>query len=169
MRKFLDPSVNHQYDKQPYPWRQIRYAEVLLNYAEACIELGEDVEARKYINMIRERAKNTQHVKTMDQSQDAANYKVGVYDEPFKSKNEAVQALRMERRLEMAHEGIRFFDLVRWGVADEVINAYIAKEKVFRSHLQNAHFVKGKHEYFPIPQSMIDICGTEVMKQNPGY
>ena len=66
-------------------------------------------------------------------------------------------------------EGIRFFDLVRWGVADEVINAYIAKEKVFRSHLQNAHFVKGKHEYFPIPQSMIDICGTEVMKQNPGY
>lgn len=53
--------------------------------------------------------------------------------------------------------------------ADEVINAYIAKEKVFRSHLQNAHFVKGKHEYFPIPQSMIDICGTEVMKQNPGY
>ena len=119
--------------------------------------------------MIRERAKNTQHVKTMDQSQDAANYKVGVYDEPFKSKNEAVQALRMERRLEMAHEGIRFFDLVRWGVADEVINAYIAKEKVFRSRLQNAHFVKGKHEYFPIPQSMIDICGTEVMKQNPGY
>ena len=53
MRKFLDPSVNHQYDKQPYPWRQIRYAEVLLNYAEACIELGEDAEARKYINMIR--------------------------------------------------------------------------------------------------------------------
>ena len=35
--------------------------------------------------------------------------------------------------------------------------------------LANAHFVKGKHEYFPIPQSMIDICGTEVMKQNPGY
>ena len=155
--------------KEGYDFPIIRYAEVLLNYAEACIELGEDAEARKYINMIRERAKNTQHVKTMDQSQDAANYKVGVYDEPFKSKNEAVQALRMERRLEMAHEGIRFFDLVRWGVADEVINAYIAKEKVFRSHLQNAHFVKGKHEYFPIPQSMIDICGTEVMKQNPGY
>ena len=147
----------------------IRYADLLLWRAEAAIETGDLETGRKYINMIRERAKNTQHVKTMDQSQDAANYKVGVYDEPFKSKNEAVQALRMERRLEMAHEGIRFFDLVRWGVADEVINAYIAKEKVFRSHLQNAHFVKGKHEYFPIPQSMIDICGTEVMKQNPGY
>ena len=147
----------------------IRYADLLLWRAEAAIETGDLETGRKYINMIRERAKNTQHVKTMDQSQDAANYKVGVYDELFKSKNEAVQALRMERRLEMAHEGIRFFDLVRWGVADEVINAYIAKEKVFRSHLQNAHFVKGKHEYFPIPQSMIDICGTEVMKQNPGY
>ena len=147
----------------------IRYADLLLWRAEAAIETGDLETGRKYIYMIRERAKNTQHVKTMDQSQDAANYKVGVYDEPFKSKNEAVQALRMERRLEMAHEGIRFFDLVRWGVADEVINAYIAKEKVFRSHLQNAHFVKGKHEYFPIPQSMIDICGTEVMKQNPGY
>ena len=147
----------------------IRYADLLLWRAEAAIETGDLETGRKYINMIRERAKHTQHVKTMDQSQDAANYKVGVYDEPFKSKNEAVHALRMERRLEMAHEGIRFFDLVRWGVADEVINAYIAKEKVCRSHLQNAHFVKGKHEYFPIPQSMIDICGTEVMKQNPGY
>lgn len=92
----------------------IRYADLLLWRAEAAIETGDLETGRKYINMIRERAKNTQHVKTMDQSQDAANYKVEVYNEPFKSKNEAMQALRMERRLEMAHEGIRFFDLVRW-------------------------------------------------------
>ena len=107
----------------------IRYADLLLWRAEAAIETGDLETGRKYINMIRERAKNTQHVKTMDQSQDAANYKVGVYDEPFKSKNEAVQALRMERRLEMAHEGIRFFDLVRWGVADEVIKLISPKRK----------------------------------------
>ena len=75
----------------------------------------------------------------------------------------------MERRLEMAHEGIRFFDLVRWGIADEVINAYLEEEKKLRSHLQNAHFVKGKHEYFPIPQTMIDICEEGVITQNPGY
>lgn len=46
---------------------------------------------------------------------------------------------------------------------------FFEKEKTFRSHLQNARFVKGKHEYFPIPQSVIDVCGAEVMKQNPGY
>ena len=63
----------------------IRYADLLLWRAEAAIETGDLETGRKYINMIRERAKNTQHVKTMDQSQDAANYKVGVYDEPFKS------------------------------------------------------------------------------------
>ena len=148
----------------------IRYADLLLWRAEAAIETGDLETGRKYINKIRERAKNTQHVKLWDdQSQDAANYKVEIYTEPFKSKNEAVQALRMERRLEMAHEGIRFFDLVRWGIADEVLNVYFEKEKTFRSHLQNARFVKGKHEYFPIPQSVIDICGAEVMKQNPGY
>ena len=51
----------------------------------------------------------------------------------------------------------------------ETIKIHFEKEKTFRSHLQNARFVKGKHEYFPIPQSVIDICGAEVMKQNPGY
>ena len=147
----------------------IRYADLLLWRAEAAIETGDLETGRKYINEIRERAKNTQHVRTWDKSKDAANYKVDIYNKPFSSKEEAINALRMERRLELAHEGIRFFDLVRWGIADQVINAYIEKEKTFRSHLQNAHFVKGKHEYFPLPQSIIDICGSNVMKQNPGY
>lgn len=147
----------------------IRYADLLLWRAEAAIETGDLETGRKYINEIRERAKNTQHVRTWDKTKDAANYKVDVYSKPFTSKEEAINALRLERRLELAHEGIRFFDLVRWGIADQVINAYIEKEKAFRSHLQNAHFVKGKNEYFPIPQSIIDICGSSVMKQNPGY
>src|SRR5947209_6160167 len=53
MRKFIDPSVDAQYTKQDHPWRYIRYAEVLLNYAEACIALVQDAEAVKYLNQIR--------------------------------------------------------------------------------------------------------------------
>ena len=102
MRKFLDPSVNHQYDKQPYPWRQIRYAEVLLNYAEACIELGEDAEARKYINMIRTRA--------------------GMPDIPDSEMGDVLKEhYRNERKIELAYEQHRYFDIRRWMIAPEVI------------------------------------------------
>lgn len=147
----------------------IRYADVLLWRAEAAIETGDLETGRTYINTVRNRAKNSEYVKTLDGTKAAANYKVDTYPTPFQSKDDAIRTLRTERRLEMAHEGIRFFDLVRWGVADQVINTYLDKEKTFRSHLQNAHFTKGVNEYFPIPQSMIDICGEEVIKQNPGY
>lgn len=147
----------------------IRYADLLLWRAEAAIETNDLETGRKYINEVRNRAKGSQYVKTLDGTKDVAHYNISAYPAPFKSKTEAQEALRMERRLEMAHEGIRFFDLVRWGIADQVINAYIEKEKGFRSHLQNARFIKGKNEYFPIPQSMVDLCGEEVIKQNPGY
>ena len=147
----------------------IRYADILLWRAEAAIETGDLETGRKYVNQVRSRAKGSQYVKALDGLKDAANYKVDTYPAAFASKDEAISALRTERRLEMAHEGIRFFDLVRWGIADQVINAYLDKEKTFRSHLQNAHFAKGINEYFPIPQSMIDLCGEEVIKQNPGY
>jgi hypothetical protein len=66
-------------------------------------------------------------------------------------------------------EGHRFFDLVRWNIADQVMNAYFEKEKTLRSHLTNAKFQKGKHEYFPIPQLYIDMVGAENVLQNPGY
>ena len=69
-------------------------------------------------------------------------------------------------------EGHRFFDLVRWGIAGDVINAYIDSEKSFRPLKQNGHFTPGKNEYFPIPQNEIDNMnadGTVRLKQNPGY
>jgi SusD family. len=56
MKKFIDPSINAQYDKQDQPWRYIRYSEILLNYAEACLGLGQEAEAKTYINQIRKRA-----------------------------------------------------------------------------------------------------------------
>ena len=56
LRKYIDPNNDAQYVRQSISWRFMRYAEVLLNYAEACIELGLDQEAKTYMNMIRKRA-----------------------------------------------------------------------------------------------------------------
>jgi hypothetical protein len=146
----------------------IRYADLLLWRAEAAIETDDLETGRTYINMVRNRAKTGSYVKTMDGTADAGNYVIDIYTEPFLSKNEAIEALRTERRLEFAHEGHRFFDLVRWGIAAEVMNSYFASEKQIRSHLTNAVFVKGKHEYMPIPQVQMDLSQGN-MVQNPNY
>ena len=73
-----------------------------------------------------------------------------------------------ERRLEFGMEGPRFFDLVRWGKAEPVLNAYLNVEKTKRDFLSNAKFTAGRDEYYPIPQREIDFTGG-LYKQNPGY
>jgi len=146
----------------------IRYADVLLWRAEAAIETNDLETGRTYINRVRNRAKTGDYVKTMDDTADAGNYSIDIYTQPFSSKNEAIEALRTERRLEFAHEGHRFFDLVRWGIAAEVMNSYFQTEKQIRSHLTNAAFVKGKNEYQPIPQVQMDLSQGN-MVQNPNY
>jgi hypothetical protein len=93
LRKFLDPSVDYTKVKQDVPWRSMRYAEVLLNYAEACIELNLDAEARTYINMIRERAGQP---------------------DITESGEELKARYRHERRIEMAFEDQYFYDVRRW-------------------------------------------------------
>lgn len=100
LRKFIDPSVDAQYQKQDQPWRYIRYAEVLLNYAEACIALGQEAEARTYINVVRKRA----GMPAITES-----------GQPL------VQRYRNERRVELAFEDQRFNDVRRWMIAS---NAY---------------------------------------------
>ena len=65
-------------------------------------------------------------------------------------------------------EGPRFFDLVRWGIAAETLNSYVAKEKTRRAYLASAQFTKGRDEYYPIPQREIDFT-KGLYKQNPGY
>jgi hypothetical protein len=146
----------------------IRYADVLLWRAEAAIETNDLETGRTYINRVRNRAKTGSYVKTMDGTADAGNYVIDIYTHPFSSKNEATEALRTERRLEFAHEGHRFFDLVRWGIAADVMNSYFESEKQIRSHLTNAAFVKGKNEYQPIPQVQMDLSQGN-MVQNPNY
>ena len=168
-------SANSQYYVSTWPYVNalnyyiIRYAEVVLWRAEAAVELGKLDEAQSLVNQIRQRAKNTAHIKTLDGSQDAANYSIATYDSPWINKEEARNAVHLETRLELALEGHRFFNLVRWGVADRMINGYLDVEKTRRSHLVNAKFVKAKNEYWPIPQAYIDGVKDGLVTQNPGY
>lgn len=147
----------------------IRYAEVILWRAEAAVELGKLEEARTLVNQIRERAKNSAYVKTLDGTADAANYAVATYEATWTNAVAARAAVRTESRLELAMEGHRFFNLVRWGVAEQVMNDYLAMEKTRRTHLTNANFTQGKNEYFPIPQEYIDNVKDKEVVQNDNY
>ncbi|MGB3588785.1 MAG: RagB/SusD family nutrient uptake outer membrane protein [Tunicatimonas sp.] len=146
----------------------IRYADLLLWKAEAAIELGDLEVGRQYVNRVRERAMNSEYVMMLDGSTEAANYLVQPYAS-FANYDKAITALRTERRLELAHEGHRFFDLVRWGIAAKIINDYLEVERTRRTHLAGAQFEAGTHEYMPIPQAQIDLVGTDLIQQNAGY
>jgi starch-binding outer membrane protein, SusD/RagB family len=155
----------------------IRYADVFLWAAEVEIETGSLSKARDYINEVRSRAANTDGwVKNSSGpfAPYAANYKIGLYPAVvWTTQDFARKVLRYERILELAMEGHRFFDLVRWGIADVEIAAYIQREKLKRTYLSGSQFIKNKSEYFAIPQTQIDLsAGPDAipkMKQNPGY
>lgn len=147
----------------------IRYAEVVLWRAEAAVEINKLEEARALVNQIRNRAANSAYVKTLDGTADAANYNIKPYSTIWTDQTAARTAVHLENRLEMAMEGHRFFNLVRWGKADTVLNAYLLVEKTRRTHLTNAMFTKGKNEYFPIPQRYIDALPKGAVTQNNGY
>ncbi|MDE6650233.1 MAG: RagB/SusD family nutrient uptake outer membrane protein [Muribaculaceae bacterium] len=150
-------------------WQLIRYADLLLYKAEALIEIGSDLDqARTLINRVRSRAMNSAYVKDFnDPSKDAANYKIGLYTASGWTQDYARKALRTEMRLEKAMEGERFFDLVRWGIAKETMNAYFEAEKDTRVYYQNASFETGE-EYFPVPVAQYNFSGG-IYVQNPGY
>jgi hypothetical protein len=112
-------------------WRLLRYADVLLMAAEAYYRLGNESKARGYINQVRNRS----------QLADIST-----------SGNALFQALVTERQLELAYEGVRFLDLVRWGLAEQ--------------ELGSLGFKKGKHELMPIPNNDVRTAG---LPQNPGY
>src|SRR5699024_1581727 len=101
MIKAIDPNVQHYQETQEVPWRFFRYAEILLNYAEASIELGEEADARWAINKIRDRA-------GMPDITDTGA--------------ELMERYRNERRIEMVFEDQRFWDIRRWKIAPEVMS-----------------------------------------------
>jgi hypothetical protein len=153
-------------------YRMIRYSHVILWLAEIAVEQGDLEAARGYVNLIRARAaKPAGFVKKADGTP-AANYVIGEYTTPFPDKATAMKAVRFEQRLEFAMEGHRRFDLVRWGIAEQTLNAYYTVEGTKRSYLNNVRFVAGKHEYFPIPIQEIlnsQVAGQQTLQQNPGY
>lgn len=146
----------------------IRYADVLLFQAEAYIELGQQAAAMPLINQVRERAAKSTNRTKLANGNNPSNYLIKPYTSGNWTQDFARKALQWERRLEFAMESPRFFDLVRWGIAEPTLNAYIAKEKTRRSHLNGAKFTAGRDEYLPIPQKEINFT-KGLYKQNPGF
>ncbi len=143
----------------------IRFAEVLLWAAECEVETGSLENARALVNRVRTRAMNTCQVE--NSGSPAATYKTGIYTTAWANQTYARSAVRMESRLELALEGHRFFDLVRWGIAATYLNAYLQVEQTRIDHLQGVTFKAGQNEYFPIPQKEIGL--NHNLKQNPGF
>lgn len=146
----------------------MRYADVLLMAAEAEAEVGSLQLATNYVNMVRARAADP----TGFVQGSPANYKIGLYP-TFASREFARTAIRFERKIELATEGHRFFDITRWDIGATELNAYAAHEvKSKYGIMVGASYKAGKSEYLPIPQNQIDLSqqgGVSVLTQNPGY
>ena len=169
LKENIDPRSEYYVKTGPWyanskNWIVLRYADVLLFKAEALIESGNFSESLSLINQLRNRAKASTNLISYANSKIEINeYKASDWTEDF-----ARKALRWERRVEMAMEGGRFFDLVRWGIADQVLNAYYSKEKEQHNYYNNAMFVKNKNEYSPIPVQQINFS-KGIYKQNYGF
>ena len=176
----IDPSSPDMV--QGFPWGAsglnfmlIRYADILLLKAEACVELaagnnaqpevdtdGRLAEARSIVNQIRQKAARSidGNYTPVDLDPFTANYLVGLYPTNWDgnlywTKDRARTAVRFERRLELAMEGQRWFDLVRWGIAVETINKYMQEESDLRPYYAGASLTNDEL-YLPIPISQIE-------------
>ncbi len=143
---YTNPRIRSEVGNQHGFWvdvRILRYADVVLMYAEAANEVGQSSEALEKLEWVRARARNGDAsvlppVTTSDQTS-------------------LRDAIRHERRIELAMEHERFFDLVRWGIAAQVLHA-----------AGKTNYTPGRDELLPIPQTQIDLS-KNVLKQNPGY
>lgn len=148
----------------------MRFADVLLMAAEVAAERSSLEVARNYVNQVRARAANPAAWVKDTGGGSAANYVIGLYNTPWTDQNFVRVAIRFERKLELAGEGHRFFDLVRWGVADATLDAYLSFEgTTLVAALGGATFTPNKNEIYPIPQAEIDARASGVLVQNPGY
>jgi hypothetical protein len=180
----------------------IRLADAILLLAEAEVLLGNVPRAEELVNMVRVRAGNCAQgawVKVPDGADegdapdetfsgteviaskadingshnDWAKYKVEPYPTGTLTAENAMAAVRYERRLELALEGHRFFDLRRWKIAAQVLNNFVTKTKASRSYYNDAAtYDETKHRWFPIPQNQINantIGGEQILKQHPQW
>ena len=160
LKQNVDPALIDNYLIKGSYWASsmnrivFRYADVLLERAEAYAQLGNSEQAITLVNQIRSRAaSSTQMIGNYQNT-----YGVKIYITNYKgsySKEDAIKIVKMERRLELGMECERFFDLVRWGDAATVINKYYAEEIDNCGIYRDAHFTANKDEYLPIPFSQI--------------
>ena len=133
-----------------------RYADVLLMRAEALAQLGQTADAITLVNQVRQRAidMRTSSIVSGYATKYNVHYAVGKYSGTY-SKEEVMKIVKMERRLELALEYERFFDLVRWGDAATVINAFYSTEGSTMPFLAGSAFTANKNEYLPVPYEQI--------------
>lgn len=146
MKEYTDPAWRQKVGSQAGYWmnvRILRYSDVLLMYAEAANELGQTDEALAKLEMVRARAR--------DGNPDV------LPEITERDQTKLRQLIHHERRIELAMESDRFFDIVRWGVSDSVMHA-----------AGKGNFNGSRDDLLPIPQTEIDISNG-VLKQNPGY
>lgn len=163
----------------------IRFADVLLMAAEAEAQAGSLPLAMEYVNRVRRRASNpdgflyeyrdpSNPMDGFDTTTTAADYVISEYTAAqFGSTQDALDAIYFERKLELAMEGHRFFDLVRWGIAEQTLNDYFAYQGSITTDVRGGKFIPGRSEYYPIPQAQIDLSvdetGEPTLTQNPNY
>lgn len=152
----------------------MRYSDVLLMAAECEVEAGSLEKAREYVNLIRTRAGNcTQGAASLKVAINApeitwGKYAVSTYKTAWTNKDAAREAVRTERRLELALEGHRVFDLQRWGVYEAVMAEYQPREAKLVTILSQAKVPTPNNYAWPIPS--VEIAKSNgVLKQNPGY
>lgn len=143
----------------------IRLADVYLMAAECAVETGAIARAMELVNAVRARAA-TLPPKMAANGVPAAAYKVAQYT-TFPSAEYARTAVRFERRLELALEGHRFFDLVRWNIVKPTLESYYGFEGDYTPFLQGI-MIEPHDSYFPLPQNQID-RSRGILTQSPGY
>lgn len=153
----------------------MRYADLLLMAAECEAQVGSLETARQYVNLIRQRAGNTaQGLNTISVPSTSsqitwAKYKVSPYTNSWTDKTTALDAIKLERKLELAMEGHRLFDLQRWSDLERIMYPYINRERLVTNFTNGASISIAQKNYaFPIPQEEIDKSGG-LLVQNPGY
>ncbi len=156
LKQNVDPALIGQYLIKGSFWASsmnrivLRYADVLLMRAEAYAQLGQTDQAVQLVNQLRTRAAGSTQMTGSYQHQYGVKMYVANYRDSY-TKEQAVKIVKMERRLELAMEYERFFDLVRWGDAATVLNKYYAEEIPHCAIYKDAHFTANKDEYLPIP------------------
>ncbi len=155
------PSIDH-HSRSPLNYKLIRTSDVLLLYAEAALESGKDIDAAKWaLEEVRSRARANSTAGALPAFPGYRGYS----DNPADLRD----AIRHERRVELGMEGHRWFDLVRWGIAYDVMdrdNGTYGRNESDEARAEMANFIKGKSELFPIPAEEINL---NPMEQNPGY